>query len=351
MTGVLLSLLVLGVLLALFLPGYTPRIRKDGTAGKSLAELRAVTIGGAEQWLLIRSENTANPVLLFVHGGPGTSQLTLMRRNTEPLEKYFTVVNWDQRGAGKSYEAIRDSSKMHIGQFVSDIHELTGYLKARFHKDQIVLVGHSWGSVIGLLAIAQRPELYSTYIGIGQMSDMAQSERISYDWTLQQARAANDRKAVEKLTEIGPPPYAGDWRSKFMAQRRLLGKFGGEFYGSKTGAFGVVIQNLIWSTEYTLSDRANFFRGIFGSVRLLFPELLRVNLFQQVPEVSVPVWFMLGRHDYEVPSILSAQYFDALKAPQKTLCWFEKSAHLPNTEARDLFNQIMIQKVLPTISP
>ena len=165
MTIILMSiLLVLLIVLALvFLPGYTPRIKNSGELSeqKSIAELQKVIIGNSEQWVLIRSENIDNPILLFVHGGPGTSQLTLIRNNTRPIEKYFTVVNWDQRGAGKSYQAIRDKSRMTIDQFVSDLNELAEYLAKRFGKTKIILVGHSWGSAIGILAVSKRPELYS----------------------------------------------------------------------------------------------------------------------------------------------------------------------------------------------
>jgi pimeloyl-ACP methyl ester carboxylesterase len=272
-----------------------------------------------------------------------------MRHNTQPIEKHFTVVNWDQRGAGKSYGAASDRSRMHMDQFVSDIVELTEYLERRFNKKQITLVGHSWGSAIGLLAVSKRPDLFNGYVGIGQVSDMAESERISYDWTLEQAQAANDRASIARLKEIGPPPYTGAWRPKFMTQRKILGAYGGEYYGSARGAFGVVIKSLVFSTEYTLVDRINFFRGIFDSVDLLFPELLEVNLFDQVPQLDVPVWFMLGRHDYEVPSVLSERYFDALRCPAKALFWFEDSSHLPNTEERELFNRTLVECVLPAV--
>lgn len=342
--GLLLLLLI--ILIIFFMPGYTPKIKNLPNA-QTLAELKKIEIGNSMQWILIRSENIDNPVILFVHGGPGTSQLTQMRNNTSSIEKYFTIVNWDQRGAGKSYAAIHDISRMNVNQFVSDIIELSEYLIKRFNKRKIILAGHSWGSAIGMLAAARRPELYSAYIGIGQVSNMAESERISYEWTLEQAREKKDSAAVKKLEEIGEPPYSGAWQKKFMTQRRLLGKFGGEYYGSKNGAFGVVFKNLIVSTEYTLTDRINFFRGIFGSVALLFTEFLKTNLFEQVPEVKIPVWFMLGRHDYEVPSTLSAKYFETLKAPEKHLCWFENSSHLPNTEERDLFNKILVEKILP----
>ena len=176
-----------------------------------------------------------------------------------------------------------------------------------------------------------------------------ESEKISYEWTLQQAKLSNDVTAIKKLVNMGIPPYQGAWRKKFMTQRQILGKYDGEYYGSKIGAFGSVIKNLVLSTEYTFIDRINFFRGIFDSVELLFLELMTVNLFKQVKELNVPVWFILGRHDYEVPSVLSAQYFDYLKAPYKKLYWFENSSHLPNTEECELFNQILVDKILPTI--
>jgi len=350
-----MALLAIGVLvavsLALFvIPGATPKIDARRHPN-SVAVLDQVPVNDTRQWVLIRSENATNPVVLFVHGGPGTSQLTLMRKNTQPLEKYFTVVNWDQRRAGKSFSAGRDDEEMTRAQFVEDVLDLSSYLAQRFHKDKILLVGHSWGSVIGILAAARNPELFSAYIGIGQMSRMADSERLSYEWTLEQSQKAGDRASVDRLTAIGPPPYIGsDWQSKFMTERRILGKHGGEYYGSSIGAFGVVLKNLVLSREYTMMDRINVFRGIFQSVKALYPELSRTDLFVEVPEVKIPVYFCLGRHDFEVPSPLSATYFETLKAPRKQLIWFERSAHMPNTEEKDTFNEFMINTVLPAVA-
>jgi pimeloyl-ACP methyl ester carboxylesterase len=349
-----MALLVVGVvaaaLAALFLiPGSTPGIDTRRHA-HGLAVLEQVPVNETRQWVLIRSENDAHPVVLFLHGGPGTSQLTQMRKNTQPLERYFTVVNWDQRRAAKSFAAGRDGARMTMGQFVDDVIDLSTYLATRFDKKKILLVGHSWGSVIGMLAASRRPDLFSAYIGIGQMSRMAESELISYEWTLEQAKKTTDRSSVAKLKEIGPPPYTGSkWRSKFLTERRILGKHGGEYYGSKSGAFGVVLENLVFSREYTMLDRINFFRGIFQSVKALYPELSRTDLFVEVPEVKIPVYFCLGRHDYEVPSVLSAKYFEVLKAPRKQLVWFENSAHLPNTEEKDKFNEFIISTVLPAL--
>jgi len=331
------------------LPAGTPRIRAGKRAGPgSVARLEKIRIGGCDQWILERSVDVRNPVALFLHGGPGTSQLTSNRRDTRALEKHFTVINWDQRGAGKSYGAIGDTDKMNIGQFVADTRELTRYLLTKFHQDRLVLVGHSWGSVIGALTVSRYPELYSCYVGIGQIGNMAEGEAASYRWTLDQARKRGNLRAVDALVAMGPPPYEGDWRKKTITQRAYLARFGGEVHRSRFGASGKVVSGLLFSREYTLADRVNVFRGILGSMRLLWPELLQVDLFESVPEIRVPVFLMEGRYDHESPSEIAERYFSVLRAPTKQLIWFERSAHLPNAEERNLFNKIMVERVLLT---
>jgi pimeloyl-ACP methyl ester carboxylesterase len=348
---VALSLIVFLIVLGLVLPAGTPRIRtaSGSRPDKTVAVLERVRLGGCDQWILVRSANTDGPIILFLHGGPGTSQLTLMRRNTADLEKSFIVVNWDQRGAGKSYGAIKDVGRMNVDQFVEDTRELSEYLIRRFRKTRIVLAGHSWGSIIGALTASRYPGLYHCFVGIGQAANMEEGEAVSYQWTLQQALRENDRRAINTLQKIGPPPYQGDWQAKVIAERRCLGRFGGELHGSNTGAFWLVMRNLIFSREYSVVDRINFFRGIFGSMKLLWPQLLTVDLFRSVPELKIPVYMMEGRFDKEAPAEIAARYFDSLKAPAKELIWFEKSAHMPNSEERDRFNSILTQRILPTI--
>jgi pimeloyl-ACP methyl ester carboxylesterase len=349
--------IVLAAVVALFvlrfaLPAGTPRIRVTGTDGpaKAIAVLESVRIGGSDQWILERAENTDNPVILFLHGGPGTSQLTLNRRNTRALEKSFVVVNWDQRGAGKSYRAIRDTGRMNIEQFVEDTRELTVHLLKKFHKDRIILAGHSWGSLIGVLTAAKYPELYHCYVGIGQVANSKDAELSSFRWTLEQAVMKDDRRAIAKLEKMGPPPYQGDWQAKVIAQRALLGRFGGEVHGSRHGAFGFVMGSLLFSREYGFRDRINVFRGIFGSMKLLWPQLQEVDLFKRVTEMKIPVFMIEGRFDHEAPAEIAERYFTALKAPSKELIWFEKSAHLPNSEEREAFNEVLVKKVLPSIA-
>ena len=163
--------------------------------------LEKMRIGEADQWIFVRSDDVTNPIVLYVHGGPGASQLTSNRRHTRELEKHFTVVDWDQRGAGKSYGAIKDVARMTIDQFVEDTRELTVYLLNRFHQERLVLVGHSWGSVIGALTAAKYPDLFHCYVGIGQAARMEEAEEASYQWTLEQARKHGHRRAVAALVK------------------------------------------------------------------------------------------------------------------------------------------------------
>jgi pimeloyl-ACP methyl ester carboxylesterase len=350
-TLIALVLIMVLLILRFVIPAGTPPIRLTGRNDptKAIAVLEKIRIGGSDQWILERSENIDHPIILFLHGGPGTSQLTLNRRNTKDLEKSFIVVNWDQRGAGKSYRAIRETGKMNIDQFVADTKELTLYLLKKFHKDRIILAGHSWGSVLGALTASRYPDLYYCYIGIGQVVNMEEGEAASYRWTLKQAIDKKDKRAIEKLEKIGTPPYQGDWQNKTLIQRRLLGRFGGEVRASRNGAFGLVIGRLVFSREYGFMDRINFFKGIFGSMKLLWPQLLGVNLFESVPEFKIPVYLMEGRFDQEAPSEIAERYFEVIQAPSKEMIWFEKSAHMPNSEEKENFNRVLTDRIGPSV--
>jgi pimeloyl-ACP methyl ester carboxylesterase len=343
------AILLLLILLWALRPAGTPRVRlAAGTdRGKSLAVLEQLELGGTRQWVLLRSANVDHPVVLFLHGGPGTAQLAVNRRYTRDLEEHFIIANWDQRGAGKSYRAVPDAATLNIEQFVEDTRELTCHLLQRFHKRQIALVGHSWGTVIGALAVARYPELYSCYVGIGQMVNMRANEVASYEWTLEQAHHRRDRRAVTALENMGPPPYRGNWQAHTITQRSYLARYGGEVHGSRLGGLKLIMPGVLFAREYTLADRRNFFRGIFRSMRLLWPELLTVDLFARVPELRVPVFLIEGRHDHEAPSDLAAKYFQVLRAPSKELIWFERSAHMPHWEEPERFTEFMVTAVRP----
>jgi proline iminopeptidase len=349
---VLIVALVLAVLAGLAVvamrPGTVPPVT-DG-AGRpvegSLAAWEPVNIGGLRQWLAIRGRDPTNPVLLFVHGGPGDPETALLFHFNKDLSDHFTVVSWEQRGAGRSFSPDIPPESMTLERFVEDTHEVTQYLKRRFRTERIFLAGHSWGTVVGILAAARYPEDYYAYIGISQAADQAQSEREGYDWVLETARARNNGKAVEELEKIGSPvegSYAGGVTA-LKRERRWIQAFGGATYGRSIWPLARV---LLTSRVYSLADKIRWFRGGRFSMRFLWkPENIRVNLFAQVPELSVPVYILQGRHDYQTTFSVAERYLDALKAPAKRLIPFERSAHTVPFDEPEKFTDVLVNVVL-----
>ena len=286
-----------------------------------------ISLGGAAQWISLRSRNASNPVLLFLHGGPGTANICFARRSQRLLERDFTVVNWDQRGAGRSYARDLRREDMTIERFVSDAEELVEYLERRFAQERIFLVGHSWGSVVGALLAGKRPELFRAYIGIGQVVHMARGEELSYLFTLDEAERRGNGRALRQLRKIGRPPYK-DLASAGV-QRKWLGRFHGATY--KGSPVGTLLRYLALRDTRPL-DILRFIRGAMFSLRSLDDELATVDLLQDLREIDVPVQFCCGRRDYNVPYELVMEYVRELRAPSKRIVWFERSAHAPNFE-------------------
>jgi proline iminopeptidase len=187
----------------------------------SVASLERIELGGVPQWILIRGNNAQNPLLLKLHGGPGQAEMATVRFN-RLLEQDFVVVEWHQRGAGKSAAAIDPQSAMNVAQFVADTHELTELLLRRFHRKKLILVGSSWGSVIGIMAVQKYPDLYQAFVSTGQVANLPQGMIVGYRFLLDAARARNDSNAVRDLTRIGPPPYSG---ADAGAKRDIYGKW------------------------------------------------------------------------------------------------------------------------------
>ncbi len=175
----------------------------------SIAVMEKVKLGGAEEWVTIRGKDSRNPVLLFLAGGPGGSQLVTARRALTGLEDHFVVVNWDQPGAGKSFDAV-DRSKLTPDRYITDAHELVLNLRKRFGKEKVYVLGESWGSALGIMVVQRYPELFQAFIGTGQMVAFLENDRICYDFALRVVQERGDTKQVEKLKKQGPPPYYGN---------------------------------------------------------------------------------------------------------------------------------------------
>lgn len=325
--------------------GKTPKIKDDkgNVIPTSIASLERVTLGGVKQWLLIRSHNVDNPILLFLHGGPGSSEMGFAHKFERNLEKHFLIVNWDQRGTGKSFSRRIPKESMTIEQFVADAHELILNLRERFRKEKVILVGHSWGTVLGVLLAQKYPELIAAYVGIGQVVNITENERISHQFTLQQAKLENNKKAIRQLMKV-EPPYTNNLR-QLNIQRKWLGKYGGVLYGQKS--MWPLLKIMFQAPEYTVRDVIKFLMGTMFSIISLFEKIVNeIDFLKTATKLAVPVYIISGKYDYNTPFELAEKYYQKLQAPKKEFIWFEKSAHSPNYEETEKFDEVMIEKVL-----
>lgn len=294
--------------------------------------IEKITVGGIPQWVSLRSNSIKNPIMLFLHGGPGTAQISFSRKSQQCLEDNFLVVNWDQRGAGRSYSSSLRKEDMKIERFIEDAIEVIEYLLQRFGQEKVYLVGQSWGTILGAHVSARRPDLVQAYIGVGQIVDMERGEAISYQFTLDEARRLENQKAIEQLERIGQPPYAklGD----AGIQRDWLSKFHGSV--AESSLQSLILKNITIRDLRPL-DIVRFIRGMMFSLSTLDDEENRVRIIHDVPEMKVPVYFCCGRRDFTVPFELVEEYAEKLRAPQKRIVWFEHSAHVPNFEEPQKF--------------
>ncbi len=307
--------------------------RQPPLAAPGLSCEEKITLGGWPQTIFIRGRDRANPVLLFLHGGPGLPEMPFSHINAE-LERDFTVVHWDQRGAGKSYRPDVPPETMNTAQFASDAAELTQHLRRRFGQEKIYLAGFSWGSLVGALTVAQHPEYYRAYIGVSQLVNIPQSELLLHRAGIAQAEARGFPQVAQKLRAIGEPPYKTRKEERLVNQltRDIQPAFPGKMTRSR-----YLIASL-QSPYYSLADDWQLVRGILFSGKHLERDIGTYDLAQQVPEMDVPVWLFLGRYDTVLSGPLAESYFRKLRAPRgKHLVWFEHSDHILHLEENARF--------------
>lgn len=303
----------------------------------SIATMETVKLGGIEQSVWFRGRSTRAPALILIHGGPGASESALFRHFDADLENHFLVVYWEQRGTGRSYHRDIPKSSMTIAQILSDLDGLIDTVRSRFAKDRVVLLGHSWGTILGTMYAHEHPEKVSAYVGVAQIADFSEDERVSFDWALREAERRHDREALKTLRPIAPAPRSVD-------QELALGRVVERLSGVRST--GSLIWAALRTSEATLWDLIRFGQGNRFSLTALRPEYSRVDL-TRIRHFDVPVVFMLGRRDWHVPSVLAARYFDRIEAPSKRLIWFERSAHNPPFEQPNAFVRAVVQDVLP----
>jgi pimeloyl-ACP methyl ester carboxylesterase len=341
---ILLMILVLLILLAiifankLFGNGHTRPIgdEQGNMLHKGIAVLEKISLGGMDQWMLLRGNDISNPVLLWLHGGPGSSQMPLAHAYDERLEKEFIVVHWDQRGSGKSNPRGFDEASMSYTRFISDAHQLTKYLKERFGKEKIYLLGHSWGTQIGLELVNRHPEDYFGYIGVSQVVSHVLGDEIAYGWLLERM----EDKDHATLEALGPPPYSD--HDEFVTFIRLVDAYGGSY----DVPFIQLVKVALGSPEYTFRDMFAWLHGANRGSGPMWSEQA-YGLFDAIirfPKLLVPIYLFQGRNDYNTPLAATKVFFDKLEAPAgKQMVIFEDSAHTPFLAEPEKFTEEVLK--------
>jgi pimeloyl-ACP methyl ester carboxylesterase len=315
----------------------------------SIATLEKVNLNGSEQWVSIRGKDVTKPVLLFLAGGPGGSQLVTARRALHGLEDHFVVVNWEQPGAGKSFDAV-DRSTLTPERYISDTRELVLYLQQRFGQEKVYLLGESWGSALGIMAVQRYPELFHAFIGTGQMVAFLENDLICYDFALRLAQERGDTQKVEQLKRQGPPPYY-DSDVALKSATYLMETFAYMNANPAIADNGFNTFQDLAGSEYGLYDKVNWFRGVLDTFGVVYPQLWDVDFREQAPRLEVPVYFLIGRHDVNAPPELTEEYYQILTAPRKELIWFERSGHNPWVHESTRFVDVMVNTVLAQTQP
>ena len=304
---------------------------------RAVARDERVTLGGLSQAIRIRGDDRANPVLLFVHGGPGLPEMPVAHLNAE-LERDFTIVQWDQRGAGKSYRRGISRESMRVEQFVQDTLELTAHLQRTLRKPRIYLVGFSWGTLVATLAAEREPQRFVAYIGMSQIVDIPEAELLLYREAIAAARARDLPNAMRELREAGPPPWTTARKKSAVARwwQRLRPTVSHKITAARYAGLAFT------SPAYTPLDLVRLTAGAKFSSDALRAEIRAADLRKLVPQLNVPTYFLMGRHDTVVSSEMLVRYFGELDAPRgKKIIWFDDADHAPHLEMPERYRAAM----------
>jgi pimeloyl-ACP methyl ester carboxylesterase len=341
LTGVLLIIIVL----LIYSPGKSkPYVNESGKKiTGSISEKKFITVNGIKQGMFIKSKSDTNPVLLFLHGG--IPEYFLTRKYPTGLEDYFTVVWWEQRGSGLSYHSNISPSAITLEQLITDVIDVTNYLRKRFNKNKIYLMAHSGGSFIGIYTVAKAPELYYAYIGVSQISSQLKSEQLAYQYMLRQYELKGNKEMIQQLKNApvldGTPDAYLKLRDKAMHSLGI-----GTTHNMRSVPKEIFMESLI-CREYTVKEKFNLWKSKARSgVHPLWEKILSTNLVIQVPKVDIPVYFFGGVYDYTVCYSLSKKYLEKLQAPVKGFYTFKESAHTPIFEEPKRVKEIMLKDVL-----
>jgi pimeloyl-ACP methyl ester carboxylesterase len=315
------------------------------TAPNGIEEASFVKIGGLEQWIQIRGENRDNPVLLFIHGGPGGSvaAVSSVLRN---WEEHFTVVMWDQRGAGKTFSrnGAPSEQEMTIDRVADDGIEVAEYLRQRLHQQKIIALGHSWGTMVGVVMMHKRPDLFSAYVGTGQVVSIAEKEPILYAATMKKVRDAHDEEGVKELTAIGAPPYRS--AHDLEVERKWSERYD---IPAERDLFSNLTPVALYAPGYSLLDLYDMTQSIETTGAANFREHWHYDARKYGLTFAMPAFIFNGEFDAITPADLAKAYFDKIQAPAKQFVLLKNAGHSAVLTEPDVFLHELETRVRPIV--
>lgn len=347
----LLTVVAVGLAVLIALPASAPPLldAEGEPIPGSIATLEKVRLGGHDQWISIRGQSADNPVLLYLSGGPGQSDLPFSRVLFEDLTRDFIVVGWDQRGTGKSYPALDPVSTLTLDRAIADTAELTEYLCDRFDEEKIYLLGESYGSFLGILTVQRHPELYHAYIGSGQMVDPLETTQRLHQAVLDHAAETGDEALAAQMRKFGEPPYHNSFANAFV-----MGYYDAlatpytppRAYVEKGQAAGIGPWGVL-ASEYAFMEKLGVLRGLMDLFDVMWPQMLDTDFRRDAAQLEVPVYILDAKHELSARRDLAIEWFELLEAPIKRVYTFDNAGHSVAFEQFEALTQILNEAVLP----
>ena len=314
-----------------------------------ISSLEEISLGNIKQWIFIRGTDQNNPVLIFLHGGPGVPFLGMPSSRTEDAEliKNFTVVHWDQRGAGKSFNGDIPEESMTFDRLSEDCNELIDFIRDRFNVDKVFLVGHSGGTIIGLKTAYKYPEKIHAYVGVAQIVNDLEQQRISYNFIVEEAEKTGNANNVKAIEAIGPPPFGS--LDVFTKKDKFVSRFGGIYHGKNSIPMWILGLSFLTSPEHSLFEGIETLsmKGFDFTMNTMYKEYMSIDLTDEIRSMKVPVYFFEGKFDMAIPLEPVKIFFDSLVAENgKLFIIFENSGHFPMVEEKEKYQELLINIVL-----